>query len=300
MEVIVVNDGSTDGTSEVLKKVQAKHPQIKVIEQENRGLSGARNRGMEEATGRYIAFVDGDDQWCPGNLPWKEMQEGEIEIFGLDLLRKDASGKVKPYRSYRPQYDKLFAPAKEFLMGRNLFPCAVSYIVKKELLDRASIRFTTGIYHEDEDYVPRLFLAANGFMAVKGPHYLYIARENSITTGVDHARQQKRIADKLNTIERLQNLGIGQEPLHNEMQQALRCKILFLALDVIRVQLAFGATKDEIKATLHRLKELRLYPFPRYFNLRRVTTSLHYALLCLYLYIQISLKRGVCTPRYQN
>jgi len=64
-EIIVVDDGSTDGTAEALKSLRNS---IKYVFQENRGEPAARNRGIREASGKYIAFLDGDDLWCPNKL----------------------------------------------------------------------------------------------------------------------------------------------------------------------------------------------------------------------------------------
>ena len=67
-EVIVVNDGSKDKGAEVVREFAGRDPRIKLIDQENNGVSRARNRGIEEASGRYIAFLDADDWWEPNHL----------------------------------------------------------------------------------------------------------------------------------------------------------------------------------------------------------------------------------------
>jgi glycosyltransferase involved in cell wall biosynthesis len=72
VEVIVVDDGSTDGT---LQKLKAFDDKIVVIRQQNAGPGAARNRGIEAATGEYIAFLDSDDEWLPGKL------QRQLDIF---------------------------------------------------------------------------------------------------------------------------------------------------------------------------------------------------------------------------
>lgn len=69
MEIICVNDGSSDDSAKLLDKMAAEDPRIRVIHQENSGVSAARNAGMDAATGDYICFVDGDDSVEPDFLP---------------------------------------------------------------------------------------------------------------------------------------------------------------------------------------------------------------------------------------
>ena len=83
-EVILVDDGSTDGSGALCDTLAAEHGNIRVIHQQNHGLSGARNAGIPAASGDYILFVDSDDYLCPDVLG---TLVGLMESKELDILR---------------------------------------------------------------------------------------------------------------------------------------------------------------------------------------------------------------------
>lgn len=96
-EIVIVNDGSTDHSVEEVAKVT--DPRIRLIHQNNAGVSAARNRGIEEARGEYIAFLDADDEWKPDYLKTQyelTQKYPECKVFACNYEFKDTQGKVTP------------------------------------------------------------------------------------------------------------------------------------------------------------------------------------------------------------
>ena len=90
LEIVVVDDGSTDNTSEIVQDLAADDPRIRLTHQPNRGAAAARNIGIEAATGEFITFLDGDDLYDPGKLSRQLEVMAEYPAVGLvfhDLCR---------------------------------------------------------------------------------------------------------------------------------------------------------------------------------------------------------------------
>jgi len=161
LEVIVVDDGSTDDTPEVTRKLQAALPDLRVIRQENAGLSAARNTGIREVTQPFVAFLDADDEWLP------EMLETIIADFtrqpattpaaGSNCYRVDSSGRSIGEKITAPRGNRFYSAA-EILMKTRFMPSTA--VARRAAFDAAGMFDTELRSSEDRDMWIRLAAAA--------------------------------------------------------------------------------------------------------------------------------------------
>lgn len=276
-EVIVVNDGSTDGTAELLTDYEKSHTGLVVLSQENRGLSAARNAGVRCAKGKYICFVDADDHIYAAQPPLDVLEGQDIDIVGVNILQMDGQGKRMPFRRYVPRYNQVYAPARAFMQGRNLMPCVWAYFFRRAFLEQENMAFTEGIYHEDEDFTVRAFAKAGFFMALNIDWYERLLHPESITTTKNVEKQQQRLRDLVKVLRGLDELA-QSDP---ELKVCMQYKLDYLAVDMLRLLLRQRHTRKfqgEIVSAMH---ELRYFPLRWHSEWKYILFNLYTrAILC--------------------
>ncbi len=200
IEVIIVNDGSQDRTEEIARKYEKKYPElIKVISQENQGQSVARNNGIAEATGKYIAFVDCDDY----------VDEKMFEILYNKAIENDYDVVASNVNCVYPQKNvsinsgvecnsiDLTKEEKENLL-LNMYTVVWNKIYKRELFENKELLFEPGIWFEDVLFLYKMIPFLNSIAYVEESLYYYIQRENSVTyTYSDKLLDINKMLDKL-------------------------------------------------------------------------------------------------------
>jgi len=196
-EVIVVNDGSMDATPEIALQWESSHSNMKVISQENKGLSEARNCGLAAAKGEYTMFLDSDD-WivdnCLRSLIDKCLQDK------LDILRFCAARMINgsPYRMFSYKGFAETSPGKDLLKTR-FFVCVPFSIYRTDFLRENGLSFYPGIYHEDNEFTPRAYYLAERVGSVDDLIYCLRQTPGSIT----HSVNPKKVKDLLKVSEQL-------------------------------------------------------------------------------------------------
>ncbi len=181
IEIIIVNDGSTDSTDTILKRIAPTDNRITVIKQENKGLSGARNTGIKNASADYITFVDGDDRlerkfieklYHTLSETKSDMAVCRMEkVYGAYEEKESANGKVYTY-------DKREA-VEHALKGKNIHMFATAKLYKTCLFD--NVQFPEDVKFIEDAYVAcKIILKCNKVAYCNEPLYKYIFRENSL------------------------------------------------------------------------------------------------------------------------
>lgn len=258
-EVIVVNDGSSDRTAEVLEQCRIEHKVLRVLSQDNLGPSAARNAALHLAAGKYIFFVDADDELdyeCDIQPLLSMMEKGETDIIGINSEQVDMRGVRAPYGRYTPIYNKVYAPAREFMRGRNLFPCVWSYLYRSEFLKAHKLYFMPNVYHEDEEFVVRTFALAKSFVALNMPLYVRVLRNESITTTTDPKKQRKKLRDILKVFKALDDFGAKNE----ELCCCMKCKRDYMVVDLLLTMMQQKHSKTFQKEIISALRAMHRFP----------------------------------------
>lgn len=191
-EVILVDDGSTDKSGEICDKYAALDARIKVIHKENGGVASARRIGLENASGKYVTFFDGDD-WAEPQY-YEEIMEylaDDIDIGILPFCR-DVFGQV--FLGFAKHYSPLFfnqAEAIEEMFKWEYFNWSlVGKIYKKDLLCKVIYLFKYGIDIGEDLYANwQVFCRASKIVYISAPYYHYCFREDSLTKDVPNYKQ---------------------------------------------------------------------------------------------------------------
>lgn len=181
IEIIVVNDGSKDQSQSVIDRYAIKDHRIFSIYKENGGLSDARNVGLDNSTGEFIAFIDSDDYIESEMLEkmYELTKRHNSEIVLCDLVKVDENGKEFRDLPQSPQLPEKIVLKNDLTIFGEMSCFACNKIFKKSLFNNH--RFKKGIHFEDIELIPKLILDSKIISKINEPFYKYFERQDSIT-----------------------------------------------------------------------------------------------------------------------
>lgn len=208
-EIIAVNDGSTDNSRKILGEYEKKYDFFKVIDQENKGLSGARNTGLYSSNGEYIYFLDSDDYIDLNTIKlcYEECSKNNLDIINFDALSfwDDSNCKLPLPKSYdrKNKIDNKVYKGTDYIKelikndGYRASICLNFY--KREFLIKNDLIFEEGYIHEDEIFTLDAYCLAERIKYIDNKLFYRRLRENSITTSnmsINHLKGRVRAAEK--------------------------------------------------------------------------------------------------------
>ncbi len=194
IEIIVINDGSTDKTAEIIAEYAKKDKRINAKSKENGGLSSARNAGIEAASGEYLLFVDSDDYLEPQAIEYLycEAKANRLDqLFFcarsfLDGVDAESASNIGNYER-NAVYDGVMTGREFFVkMSKNadFKPSACLQIVRRDLLGENGIKFVEGIFYEDNPFTVQCLFFADRVRYDNINLYNRRIRRNSVMTGI--------------------------------------------------------------------------------------------------------------------
>lgn len=194
IEVICINDGSTDNSIEILQNYATKDKRLKIINQANGGISSARNAGLKMVQSDYVMFVDSDDYIAPNmaeklyNMMIKENPDVVIcSAECVNQLPKDASLDVIEWQSWlQPWFDEYVKPTGVYDVPKTIKDEFISVVwnklYKTSFIKKYNIEFPLGLIEEDEYWLWAYMLHCQKYAFINERLYFYVQRSGSIMT----------------------------------------------------------------------------------------------------------------------
>lgn len=195
-EIVAVNDGSTDDSMEVLEafrqeeeKAGVKTAPWVIVNQENKGLSAARNAGLKAAHGTFVWWVDSDDYLEPccavKLLERAEKDRLDVLCFGLQLVYDAVPGSEQPIAGSEPynipdSTKGAVVKGEKFMLQVGMPPAAWAAIYRRSFLEARALKFMEGVLHEDQEFTPRAYFLAKRIAFENCIVYNYVQRDGSI------------------------------------------------------------------------------------------------------------------------
>lgn len=212
-EVLLLDDGSTDNTPMLCAAYEKAHANIRLFVQENRGVSAARNRGIAQARGHYLCFVDGDDtvDTAAFSAFLQQVRQGEPspDIWFNDFDMMTPGGHVlrasRNIAAGAPQYGE--QPMRAYLSEQGTYANVWRCAFRREFLAGQSLLFQEGLScGEDLLFMTRAILSAETTGFIHRPYYHYLVEQGE---SLSHNRSLQRVTDFLSAFQSAYDLTDG-------------------------------------------------------------------------------------------
>lgn len=261
-EVIMVDDGSTDGSGAICDKYATKYPQFRVVRQKNQGVASARNRGVAESTGEYILFLDSDDFLVPGIVvPLLHLaSDNQLDVlgFGYKNVPEDTLG-IETTANNVPENIEIMNGI-DYISRHNYTAQVWWYLVRREIVVSNHLSLPDGRVLEEAGFNLRLFLSAKRMSQVPTVAYCYRNRTTSIMHDNGKEHVSKMLGDYLYAAQDMDSVIKENRDImtNNCYERCCTRRDSYVLFGAIR---AFKLGK--VREYIQEAKSLNVYPFER-------------------------------------
>lgn len=266
-EVIFVNDGSPLPVSNSTKDILSKFKKHIIIDQDNGGLSAARNAGMRIANGNYVFFVDPDDYWFDNKIGdlLPHLLKNDYDIIKFQSVHIfDSKDIILPEsRLVTAEYSL----GCEYMSNYNIIKGAWTYCYRIEFIKDNNILMPEGIIHEDEWFLTLTFFKAKRCLFTQIPLYAYIRRDGSIMSIKTEQQWNRSFNDILHVIKLTLSLTADNK-LSTLQTEAINNRMSYLLYAFIYNLISSCLGESQKQHYLSLLQSINLYPLPKIGNSR--------------------------------
>lgn len=253
IELILVDDGSTDGSEMLCDSYAKEFENISVIHQKNSGVSVARNNGINAARGEYVAFLDGDDEYKPGFIS-EMLKAADADLVCCDYyVHSDDESNIGKYFKEKKYMKNEFD--LEFLKNiiHSEFYSCWNKLYKKEIIDNYNISFPVGVkYAEDMVFVFEYLKHCESFYFISSPLYHYNINPDNATSVVKNGFEVQRF------IYEYQTKYFSEFALKKEILCEISENFVYRTTNSINSEITYGSMRTGYKYT-KRVLESEFY-----------------------------------------
>lgn len=264
-EIIIINDGSKDNSLSKVNTFVKEHTNISVYNQENKGVSATRNRGIDLAKGKYIWFIDADD-YIISNTAAELLnfaQKHNLDILEFNRIRTASRALNKTMSTDFDSSEIPIVTGKEYASNVGLNDSCCSNLYKREFIIATGVRFIEGRIMEDMTFNAEIFPKSNKIARYPLDSYRYVINPNSIWTNKESKAYRKSIRDfvfmtkKFSLfIEEYKDNGIDTRIIIQKQQEML--------FNISKRLLMSDFELTEIRNIIKDLSSHKLYPLKSY------------------------------------
>ena len=261
-EVLVVDDGSTDGSRAVVERFARDYRQVHLLSQQNAGVSAARNLALDNAHGRYVAFVDSDDYLEDGAAAvlLDRVVDDELDVLVFNFSRVMPDGTDSGDVSREKYATSSMTTGVGYLREHVMSPYVWRYLVRRDLIEDHGLCFNTSfIACEDGDFIARFMLEASRVAHQDVSGYCYVNRGDSAMHNPDADHVKRRIFSQVDAAASIDSTIRSYESQTGNNAPAsvagLRNVYLFFSMTK-------ALTSGCVDEVLQRIRQVGLYPFP--------------------------------------